>query len=227
MFKNIRVRRFGFTLAEVLIVVGIIGIIAESTIPVLVNNVNDSVLSTSWKKIYSELTQATQQIATENGGTLDGAFGAILNGDNYRDVYMSYLKNIKKCDMALGSICWANTANLNTPDNHTWACNWNNARSTAILPNGAILCFVHTATDCSSINAGNTTACGTIYIDVNGLKAPNTWGKDVFCGYPNINGHFTPCGAPGTYASFPSSFQGCNTTDASAGPACSFENLYK
>lgn len=219
-------KRFNFfTLAEVLITLGIIGVVAAITIPALINNTNDNELKTSWKKIYSELSQATLQMAADNGGTLDGAFGTAVNSDNYRNVYMQYMKNIKQCDMSLGSICWASTANMNNQGNHAWNCNWNNLRSSAITPDGAILCFVHTATDCSSINAGKTTACGNIYIDVNGLKPPNVNGRDVFVGYTNINGLFTPAGAEGTYAANPANNQGCNTTDSSAGPKCSFDYL--
>lgn len=215
----------GFTLAEVLITLGIIGVVAAISIPALMKNTEDKENKTAWKKIYSELNQATKLIANDSGGRLDGSFGTTLNSDNYRDVYIAYLKNVKLCDKNQGTSCWSSTANLNTPNVHDWYCNWSGGRSTAIMPSGAILCFGHTKVDCSDINAGQTTGCGIIYIDVNGLKAPNTWGKDVYCALTNIDGNFTPCGAPGTYAGNPINLQGCKSTEM--GAACSAEYLYK
>ncbi len=46
MFKK------GFTLAEVLITLGIIGIIAAMTIPTLLQNTDEAQLKTAWKKAY-------------------------------------------------------------------------------------------------------------------------------------------------------------------------------
>ena len=45
-----RLVRLAFTLAEVLITLGIIGIVAEMTIPTLMNNVQDQAFKAAWKK---------------------------------------------------------------------------------------------------------------------------------------------------------------------------------
>lgn len=63
-FKN---NRFGFTLAEVLITLGIIGVVAAMTIPTLVGNYKYMVLQTQFKKAYSDLNQASKLFQVHNG----------------------------------------------------------------------------------------------------------------------------------------------------------------
>ena len=50
--------RFGFTLAEVLITLGIIGVVAAMTIPTLMSNYRKHIIETRLTKFYSTMTQA-------------------------------------------------------------------------------------------------------------------------------------------------------------------------
>lgn len=60
-------RKLGFTLAEVLITLGIIGVIATLTLPTLMSNTAEREYSTALKKAVSALTEAVQmQVALEN-----------------------------------------------------------------------------------------------------------------------------------------------------------------
>ncbi len=51
-------KRFGFTLAEVLITLAIIGVVAAMTMPTLINNTNGAQFKTAYKKALSVLSQA-------------------------------------------------------------------------------------------------------------------------------------------------------------------------
>ena len=51
-------RRFAFTLAEVLITLGIIGVVAAMTIPTLISNTNGAQFKSAYKKALSTLNQA-------------------------------------------------------------------------------------------------------------------------------------------------------------------------
>ena len=53
-------RKLGFTLAEVLITLGIIGVIATLTLPSLMTNTAEREYATAWKKAISALTEAVQ-----------------------------------------------------------------------------------------------------------------------------------------------------------------------
>jgi prepilin-type N-terminal cleavage/methylation domain-containing protein len=55
----------GFTLAEVLITIGIIGVVAALTIPALVASYQERVFITAYKKAYTDLTQAFTMAITE------------------------------------------------------------------------------------------------------------------------------------------------------------------
>lgn len=62
-YKN----RFGFTLAEVLITLGIIGVVAAMTIPVMISSYNKHITETRLKKFYSLFNQAIKLSVAENG----------------------------------------------------------------------------------------------------------------------------------------------------------------
>ena len=57
----------GFTLAEVLITLGIIGIVAALTIPVLVKNIEQNQLETAFKKVFTNLEQAYALYYSDRG----------------------------------------------------------------------------------------------------------------------------------------------------------------
>lgn len=55
-----------FTLAEVLITLGIIGVVAAMTIPVLMNYYQEQALLTQFNKAYSTISQAYVSAAQDN-----------------------------------------------------------------------------------------------------------------------------------------------------------------
>ena len=54
-------KKLAFTLAELIIVIGIVGIIAEFTIPALINSIQDFQYKVAYKNAYSDLYQALNQ----------------------------------------------------------------------------------------------------------------------------------------------------------------------
>ena len=65
----------GFTLAEVLITLVIIGVIAALTIPALMNKTNEQETVVAVKKAYSVLGQAYQRVIAENGEIIPSSLG--------------------------------------------------------------------------------------------------------------------------------------------------------
>lgn len=59
--------RGGFTLAEVLITLGIIGVVAAITLPAVINKIQHKQLETAFKKSYSGISQVVQRITNEEG----------------------------------------------------------------------------------------------------------------------------------------------------------------
>ena len=62
-----KIRRAAFTLAEVLITLGIIGVVAALTMPALIQNYTHSVAEARLKKFYSIMNQAILQSIVDNG----------------------------------------------------------------------------------------------------------------------------------------------------------------
>lgn len=62
-------RNNGFTLAEVLITLGVIGIVAAMTLPTVVNKYKIKILETSFKRTYSILIRALDMTSQEFGMT--------------------------------------------------------------------------------------------------------------------------------------------------------------
>lgn len=59
-------KKYGFTLAEVLITLGVIGIVASITLPALIKNYQKKVAATRVKQAYSQILQAIQLSEAEN-----------------------------------------------------------------------------------------------------------------------------------------------------------------
>lgn len=186
---------FGFTLAEVLITLGIIGVVAGMTIPILMNNTQRREYVTALKKANSIIAQAIIMIKQDNGGTLVG----IGNSSN---VFLQYLHYSKKCNAGEPG-CWANpTYNLNgTLTSNVSSGNLYvfSPQQTAVLSDGMLLNFCSFIASCDnagySLNGVNM-SCGRLQVDVNGFKGPNTYGRDIFEFYVTDRGPI-PSGANG------------------------------
>jgi prepilin-type N-terminal cleavage/methylation domain-containing protein len=176
----------GFTLAEVLIVLTIIGIVAAITIPALVNNIQDQQYKSALKKEFSVINQAYQQITVDNGSMLN-ALSACSNNTCFKDILKPYFKVIKECNSGtVSGNCFTPTANIkylnNLPadDNQYLGISSGNT-SGLILADGALLDIALDTNNCTqSRGTAYSNECGWITVDVNGFKGPNQWGKDIY-----------------------------------------------
>lgn len=169
-----------FTLAEVLITLAIIGVVAAMTIPSMLNKINDAELKTGFKKIYSELDQATKKVIQDNGGTMKGLCPD-TDHNCLKDKYSSFI-GIKNCNNGQSfGICWHAEGEWKTLKGSPVT---GFADSPGyILSNGSLIRFIMDKEICdlSGWTAGNSIgSCGYINVDVNGFKKPNTIGKDIF-----------------------------------------------
>jgi prepilin-type N-terminal cleavage/methylation domain-containing protein len=80
-------RKQGFTLAEVLITLSIIGVVAALTIPAIVGSTNKARATTSVKKAVSVLNQALMMSVADGSGANTASDNATL-----RSVFQTYLK---------------------------------------------------------------------------------------------------------------------------------------
>ena len=90
MKKNRNAKCFAFTLAEVLITLVIIGVIAAITVPSLINKTNNQETVSRLKKAYSTMSQATNMIIAENGP----ATSWVTTKDEVFNLYKKKLINV-------------------------------------------------------------------------------------------------------------------------------------
>lgn len=98
-------KRVAFTLAEVLITLAVIGIVAAMTIPTLINNYEKKAAVTKLKLAYSQLYNAIKLSEIDNGpvSTWDMPLGedetsSEKNGKEFFEKYLkNYLKISKEC----------------------------------------------------------------------------------------------------------------------------------
>lgn len=175
-------KRLAFTLAEILIVIGIIGIVAEMVIPSLISNVQVQTTITLLQKAYNETSSAINQIATD-GGCIDdlgcsGIFAAGTDNTSFGQAFTKYFKVARDCGInSANGKCWADQTNNNYDGSSASNTYFNtNGYYTFLTADGMSFALNNssTASGCS------TSYCGFIVVDINSNKGPNTLGRDTF-----------------------------------------------
>jgi prepilin-type N-terminal cleavage/methylation domain-containing protein len=184
-----------FTLAEILLVISIIGIIAAMTIPSLINDTNKTELVVALKKADYVLNQAYIKLVVENG-SIENALTNVSSHSDLANVFIPQLNVSKVCmDPSAGDTgCWPNQVYTSIKS----GSNFNNfntlSYSSITTADGITYGFKLDSNTCST---GTIKSCGTVYIDVNGPnKGPTSLGRDLFILLITKDG-IKPRGAPG------------------------------
>lgn len=186
-----------FTLAEVLITLGIIGVVAAMTLPSLINKINMRHYIAQLKSDYSILSQAQSAIIAEYGSfqagiqDCDNVTGTGAKHKCFLDAFAKHLKSIRTCDVPykLGdskNSCFTEFSKIKLLNGNSATYNYlNDDAATMILANGSVVLFFLDSASCSYHleDYFTTSRCGWITIDVNGLQKPNTFGKDIYVLY--------------------------------------------
>lgn len=166
----------GFTLAEVLITLGIIGVVAAMTMPTLIANYQKHQTVVQLKHAYAILSNAYTFSVNKNGPT-DMWFynndpeNAETWGNNAKNFYFTYLDEF----LQVGQYC-----GIKHTEPRKGACErifaiGDSTAYSVILKNGIGL----------SVRGDHNTTSMEIQLDVNGVKGPNRCGRDGFIFYIN------------------------------------------
>ncbi len=163
----------GFTLAEILIVLTIIGVIASLTIPNLLYTIQRDQFTAAYKKTYSNLVQAISSVKEDNGGTLIGISG---NSDTFIPLLSSKFILSRKCGWADNQkYCWHKFNSYYTLIGNPISTE--NLGFGFVTADGTLISGFVASTTCNLY--GNPGLCGHFVVDTNGFKGPNTVGKDI------------------------------------------------
>lgn len=210
-------KKRGFTLAEVLITLSIIGVLAALTAPALVTNSRNEANAAKLSVVVSNLENAFQNaIIQEDANNLygtsmwaEGAVSSIASatklsafaGNLGRYMILSGFEN--SSNRYMGSIQFhqmTNTGGVNVTGTtqlpSSQPCIAIKTKSGAII---YIATFTPTVTETARNNAiaassSYYTKAAEVFIDVNGKNAPNTYGRDVFAFQLGENGVLYPYG---------------------------------
>ena len=170
-------KRPAFTLAEVLITLGIIGIVAAMTMPSLITNYRKKQTVVQLKKVYSELSQAAQMSVIQNGDMRDWNYA--LTGEEF---FNTYLGNFVK--MSSQSVEDAKKAGVV----YKRASGEEEVTFTNLYDSGKIFTLASGSQIIMDTLSSLTTTRQTILVDLNGFKKPNKLGVDVFAFSVTHNG---------------------------------------
>ena len=186
-------RKIAFTLAEVLITLGIIGVVAAMTMPTLIANHRKTVLKTQFKKTYSELQQVNQNFIKDydmnlceyNWQMWDETKGGYTSSKATSDAFIKYYNGSGSSS--------SQTQGFNQIKNLTGD---KTVAGTLFDDGGAI--DMQKRTFYFEYGASNY-KCPIISVDVNGYyKRPNQLGVDIFSFRPTKDGKIIPIGNPQT-----------------------------
>ena len=190
-----------FTLAEVLITLGIIGVVAAITLPSLIANYREKELIAKTKRTYSNIYNATIMAQKDNDFIGDNSvlFNAADGHYKVTENFAKYFSGAKVCKSKIEcpnfyyDIKYAKPnydANGNTRD-------WSTNNPKIILNDGSIIVVqsLHSGCEVHRIDSYynekgqetlvqvNKYCCAELCIDVNGPTLPNRFGQDAFLIY--------------------------------------------
>ena len=187
MNSNFRKNRFNinnrkaFTLAEVLITLGIIGVVAAMTIPNLISNYRKKQIEVQAKVTYSTIQQALRFSSYDDVG-----YSEVADNDNqeminwFNDFLGQHLKVEQFC-VNKSPGCWHQIYNLNGSKWGDQNGTGNNILGFTTSKGARFIIDGYNASDIQNQFGVNMDTAGLVFIfDANGATKPNILGKDVF-----------------------------------------------
>ena len=201
-----------FTLAEVLITLGIIGVVAAMTMPVLIQNARNKELEAGLKKGASTIAQALNMYETDNGEPIKPDIGQA----QVKPALAKFLKLGRDCPFGyVDKVCVKSNE-------------YKNFNGTNLIPQNAFDDGKFILSDGSLIFFENYNTWNLyISIDVNGYnKKPNRLGQDLFMFQVDKQGKLIPMGGIGTtYYSKNDDYCSKTSTNNMNGAGCTYKAL--
>ena len=194
------INKNAFTLAEVLITLGIISIVASMTLPAVVSKYKEKVLVERLKQTYSIFSQAYLRAIQENGPADSWDIGEAITitmegAEKLYDIFSEYIRQGEQCREEYG--CFAEEYKTLSGGVYGFAPKNHDTYARGILPDGVAFAVTSHGTGCNFVNYNEyNTICGVVYVDLNGYDRPNQAGVDYFGFFITTKG-LQPLGLPG------------------------------
>ena len=185
-------KRCAFTLAEVLITLAVIGIVAALTLPGLIQNHNEKAWSTAKDLWEKKLTETVRRM------NVDGVMTGHESTEEFMNTFKNYMKVIKTCDNNDINKCYSpkivttgkddaleeiETNGLTSASSmglKEWQTNTNTMSFVVADGTTVIMAYQPECPYADPIeDTGSQVSCMAYMVDVNGKKGPNRVGKDI------------------------------------------------
>ena len=182
-------KRCAFTLAEVLITLAVIGIVAALTLPGLIQNHNEKAWSTAKDLWEKKLTETVRRM------NIDGVMTGHETTEDFMNSFKNYMKVIKTCDNTDINKCYSpkivqtgsesepeeiQTSELTTAEN--LGNDWGTNTMSFVIADGTTAIFAYNP-NCAYADpiedTGSQVSCLAYMVDVNGKKGPNRVTQDI------------------------------------------------
>ena len=171
-------KKIGFTLAEVLITLGIIGVVAAMTIPNLMTKLRYNREAALLKENYSILQQMMLR-ANEEGAMSNLPYTDNMNQlkEWFNTYFLPYVKVTKVCYGTKG--CWSQNAKNSIGQVYSSSERCGSGDVSFVLMNGTSVCMDDFRDFRFGVKGNGSTMIGFL-MDVNGDRKPNKFGHDIF-----------------------------------------------
>ncbi len=173
-------KKVAFTLAEVLITLGIIGVVAAVTLPTLVANYQKTVWVNQLKKTYTTLNEGYKQMAASEGCTTLRC--ADISEDS--PITMFDFTKAKTKEKFVKTFKLENVYVGGVPSNSIYNYKIKSLSGDEMIFSEFAAAdeagLVGTTSSGEIISFLGTIVGPLVVVDINGLKSPNTFGRDIF-----------------------------------------------
>ena len=173
-------KKFAFTLAEIMNVIGIIGIISAMTVPTLVYNYQKKTDALQLRKVITEITAAADMYVTEEGKTKLKHTKIYESKANANNFIRNKFKVVKECATDSTAQCFGSRYySIDKSSSGAFNC----GDVSFVLANSAAI----------SVNGvSNSSEYMRLYVDINGQKGPNVGGRDMFMFFLSGDANIVP-----------------------------------
>ena len=185
-------RKIAFTLAEVLITLGIIGIVAAMTMPVLIQKTKEKETISKLKKFNSVMNQAFTIAKVQNGEVEDWGLqvaGQTVDPDENQQAINKQMTDkvwdILSPNLKITSRCKRTEDDCQGYDRYSLdGTKFGEFIPVAVFADGSVIVGTTVSSPtCEKVQGTSENlkhVCGEVFVDINGPKPPNATGKDVF-----------------------------------------------
>ena len=173
--KYMNIRRNAFTLAEVLLTLAIIGVVAALTIPAVITKVSKDQYVVGLKKAYNTLKAVEREAIQEHGPMENWDWSGTIT-KTFDTYYRPYFDILKDCGADTDDGCFAGANEWKSLSGTVRTDSLNISGFYRIITSDGITFLF--CKDGAMVSA--PVRMGGFTVDVNGKKGPNVVGRDIF-----------------------------------------------